>query len=87
MCVLRSRFGPQDCYIHSSSDSLGKPKRLETVMRQRVQGNLTSWNLGIPIARMPQICPCNILEVLAGFLALFYWIRVRSFRGTLAKYT
>jgi hypothetical protein len=51
------------------------------------QGNLASWNLGIPIARMPQICPCNIVEGLAYFLTVFYWIRVRNLRASLAKYT
>ena len=47
------------------------------------QGNLASWNLGIPIARMPQICPCNIVEGLACFLTVFYWIRVRNLRADL----
>jgi hypothetical protein len=49
------------------------------------QGNLDSWNLGIPIARMPRICPCDIVEGLACFLTVFYWIRVRNLRASLAK--
>ena len=44
-----------------------------------------SWNLGIHIVRMPQIFPCNIVEGLACFLTVFYWIRVRSLRAGLAK--
>jgi hypothetical protein len=40
----------------------------------------------IPIARMLQICPCN-LEDLACVLTVFYWIRVRNLRASLAKYT
>jgi hypothetical protein len=50
------------------------------------QGNSASWNLGIPIARMPQICPCNIVEGLACFLRVFYWLRDRNLRASLAKY-
>jgi hypothetical protein len=46
-----------------------------------------SWNLGIPIARMPWICPCNIVEGFAYFLTVFYWIRVRNLRASLGKYT
>jgi hypothetical protein len=34
---------------------------------------------------MPQIYPCNIVECLASFLTIFYWIRVRSLRADLAK--
>jgi hypothetical protein len=41
----------------------------------------------IPIARMHQICPCNVVEGLACFLTVFYWIRVRNLRASLAKYT
>jgi hypothetical protein len=55
---------------------------LEAVLRQRV-----SRNLGIPIAKMPQIFPCDIVEALACFLTVFYWIRAVSLRAGLAKYT
>jgi hypothetical protein len=30
---------------------------------------------------MPQICPCDNVEGLAGFLTVFYWIRVRNLRA------
>jgi hypothetical protein len=59
------------------------PKILDTVLRQNVPGNLVSWKFGIPIARMPQICPCHTVEGLAFFLTVFYWIRVRHLRANL----
>ena len=51
------------------------------------QGNSASWNLGIPIARMSQVCPYNIMEGLEHFVTVFYWIRVSNLRATLAKPT
>jgi hypothetical protein len=74
------------CYIHSSSDSHYRFRNLEPVLRQSFM-EIASWNLGIPIARMPQICPCNIVEGLTCFLTVFYWIRDRNLRASLAKYT
>jgi hypothetical protein len=74
------------CYIHSSSDSHYRFRNLEAVLRHSFKER-ASWNLGIPIARMPQICVCNIVEGLACFLKVFYWIRFRSLRASLAKYT
>jgi hypothetical protein len=70
------------CYIHYSSDSHYRFRNLEAGKQERA-----SWNLGIPIARLPQICVCNIVEGLACFLMVFYWIRFRSLRASLAKYT
>jgi hypothetical protein len=61
-------------------------RNLEAVLRQSFK-ETASWNLGIPIARMSQICPCNIMEGLACFLTLFHWIRVRNLRVSLAMYT
>jgi hypothetical protein len=52
-------------HTHSSSDQHNRPKSLDVVQRQKVHRNLVSWKLGIPIARMPQICPCNSVEGLA----------------------
>jgi hypothetical protein len=46
-------------------------------------GNLASWNHGISIARMFQICPCSSVAGLACFLAVFYWIGVRNLRTSL----
>ena len=60
------------CYIHSSSDSCDSPKNLDAVLRQKVNRNVVSWNLGIPIAQMLQICPCDSVEGLACFLKVFY---------------
>jgi hypothetical protein len=51
---------------------------LEAVLRQEFHVNLASWNLGIPIARMPQICPCYIVEGLACLLIVFYLNRARK---------
>jgi hypothetical protein len=64
-----------------------RPKNLNADLRRKVHGNLVSWNLGISIARMPQICPCDSVEGLACFLTIFYWKRVRNLRASLAKYT
>jgi len=50
-------------------------------------GNLASWNLGIPTAKILQICPCDSVKGLACFLTVFFWIRVRNLRASLAKYT
>jgi hypothetical protein len=47
------------------------PKNLDAVPRQKVHRNLVSWKFGIPIARMPQICPCDNVE---GFCMLSYSI-------------
>jgi hypothetical protein len=58
-----------------------KPRNLDAVPRQKVRGNIVSWKFGIPIARMPQICPCDSVEGLACFLTVFYWIRVRNLRA------
>jgi hypothetical protein len=55
---------------------------LDAVPRQKVHGNLVSWKFGIPIARMPQICPCNNVEGLACFLTVFYWKRVRNLKAS-----
>jgi hypothetical protein len=49
-------------------------RNLDAVPRQKVHGNLVSWNLGIPIVRMPQIGPCDSVEGLACFLTVLYWI-------------
>jgi hypothetical protein len=57
------------------------PKNLDAVLRQKVHRNLVSWKFGIPIARMPQICPCDNVEGLACFLTVSYWIRVRNLRA------
>jgi hypothetical protein len=38
------------------------PQNLDTVLRRKVHGNLVSWKFGIPIARIPQICPCDSVE-------------------------
>ena len=65
----------ETCYTHSSSDTHDRPKNQDTVPKRKVHGNVVSWNLGIPIARMPQICPCKSVEGLACFLTVFYWIR------------
>jgi hypothetical protein len=35
------------CYIHSSSDVHDRPRNLDEVPRQKVHGNLVSWNHGI----------------------------------------
>jgi hypothetical protein len=56
------------------------PKNLDSVLRQKVHGNVVSWKFGILIARMPQICPCNSVDSLACFLTVFYWIRVRNLK-------
>jgi hypothetical protein len=56
------------------------PKNLDAVLRQKVHGNLVSWKFGIPIVRMPQVCPCDNVEGLACFFTVFYWIRVRNLR-------
>ena len=86
ICFQGQEFG----YIATSTPvvtSATGPENLGTVPRQKVHRNLVSWKFGIPIARMPQICPCDNVEGLACFLTVFYWIRVRNLRASLAKYT
>jgi hypothetical protein len=70
-----------NCYIHSSSDPCDRSKSLDSVPRQKVHGILVSWKFGIPIAKMPQICPCDNVEGLACFLTVSYWKRVRNLRA------
>jgi hypothetical protein len=55
--IGRTAVSTNLCYIRSSSDTRDRPKNLDEVLRQNFHGNLVSWNLGIPISRMPQICP------------------------------
>jgi hypothetical protein len=68
----------ENCYIHSSSDSHYRFGNLEAKSFKETQ------TPGIPIARIPEICPCTIVKGLACFLVVFYWIRVRN---PLANYT
>jgi hypothetical protein len=62
-------------------------QNLDAVPRLKVHRNLVSWKFDIPIAEMSQICPCDSLVGLACFPTVFYWIRVRNLRESLAKYT
>ena len=62
----------QQCYVHSLSDPQDSPKSLEEVLRQKVHGNLFSWNHGIPYNE------CSKLVLAYGsvcFLSVLFYYR------------
>ena len=55
---LPPHIGIHTCHIHSSEVCITGLKSWTQSQGKEFHGNLTSWNLGIPIARMLQTFPC-----------------------------
>jgi hypothetical protein len=62
-------FPSNKCHTHSSSDSLDRPKNLDAVPRQKVHGNLVSWNCCMPYNECSKLVLVLVSE----------WICVLSF--------